>query len=93
MKIFLIILLIIVLAAYTGIFYLNQTIIPTKIRSAIVTGLEDVTQKKVLLGSVRFNIFKGLILKDLIIRDDLNAIINVNLIRGSWHCWCFKIDV
>jgi uncharacterized protein involved in outer membrane biogenesis len=81
-KLFLIILLIIVLAAYAGIFYLNQTIIPTKIRSAIVTGLEDVTQKKVLLGSVRFNIFKGLILKDLIIRDDLNAVINVK----EAHC-------
>ncbi|MDO8525695.1 MAG: hypothetical protein Q7S07_04325 [Candidatus Omnitrophota bacterium] len=81
MKRILIILAIIILAAAAGIFYLNKTVLPTKIRAAIITGLEDVTRKKVLLGSVRFNIFKGIVLKDLIIRDELNAIINVREAR------------
>ncbi|MFA6321101.1 MAG: DUF3971 domain-containing protein [Candidatus Omnitrophota bacterium] len=81
MKKFLIILVLIIAAVYAGMVYLNQTILPTKIKSAIVKNLEDVTQKKTLLGSVQFDIFKGLILKDLIIRDDLNAIINVKEVR------------
>ncbi len=82
MKRILITLILIILAVAAGIFYLNKAILPTKIKAEIVNGLENVTGKKVLLGSVRFSIFKGLVLKDLIIRDDLNAIINVK----EAHC-------
>ena len=82
MKKILIILIIIILAVIAGIFYLNKTILPTKIKSEIVGGLETLTQKKVILGSVQFSILKGLVLKDLIIRDDLSAIINVK----EAHC-------
>jgi len=78
----LIILTIIILAVSSGIIYLNKTILPTKIKTEIVSGLESITQKKVILGSVQFNLFKGLVLQDLIIRDDLNAIINVK----EAHC-------
>ena len=81
MKKILSILILIILAASAGIFYLNKEVLPTKVRGAIVAGLEDATQKKVFLGSVHFNIFKGLVLKDLIIRDELNAIINVKEAR------------
>jgi len=73
----LIALAIIILAAYSGIFYLNHTVFPVKLKAAIVKGLEDATGKKALIGSVRFSIFKGLVLEDLIIRDDMNAIVNV----------------
>ena len=82
MKKLLIIFIIIILAASAGIIYLNQTILPTKMKAAIVAGLEDLTQKKVLLGSVQLSIFKGLVFKDLIISGELNAIINVK----EAHC-------
>lgn len=82
MKKIFIVLVIIILAASAGMIYLNRTILPTKVKAEIVKGLEVLTQKKVIIGSVRFSIFKGLILKDLIIRDDLTAIINVR----EAHC-------
>ncbi len=82
-KIFFILAALILLLA-AGIFYLNQKVLPTKIRAAIIKDLESVTQKKVLLDTVRFDIFKGIILKDLIIRDDLNAILNVKEVRCSF---------
>ena len=45
MKKILAILIVIVLAVSAGIFYLNKEILPTKVRSAIVTALEDATLK------------------------------------------------
>ena len=80
----LIILIAVILAVFAGIFYLDQAIPPAKIRSAIVNSLQAATGKKVLLGSVRFGIFRGLVLKDLIIRDDINAIVNVKEARCSF---------
>ncbi|MDD5427635.1 MAG: DUF3971 domain-containing protein [Candidatus Omnitrophica bacterium] len=84
MKKLLTILILIVLAACAGIIYLNQAVLPTKIKTAIIKNLEDVTQKKVHLGSVRFDIFKGLVLNDLIINDRPNAVLNVKEIRCSF---------
>ena len=81
MRKFLIILIAVILAVFAGIFYLNQSASSAKIKAAIVNNLQTATGKKVLLGSVRFDIFKGLVLKDLIIRDELNAIINVKEVR------------
>ena len=84
MRKFLTALIIIIPVIWAGIFYLNTKVLPTKIKGAIVSGLETATGKKVLLGSVRFHIFKGLVLKDLIIRDDLNAIVNVKEARCTF---------
>ena len=67
----------IILTISAGIFYLNEKILPVKIKSRIISDLESVTKKKVLIGSVKFDIFKGLVLRDLIIRDEETAIINV----------------
>ena len=84
MRKFLIILIAVILAVFAGIFYLNQAASSAKIKAAIVNNLQTATGKKVLLGSVRFDIFKGLVLKDLIIRDDINAIVNVRKARCSF---------
>lgn len=84
MKKFLIILFVVILIFLGGIAYLNQAVFPTKMKAAIVAGIEDATGKKVLLGSVRFDLLKGLVLKDLIISDDQNAIVNVKEARASF---------
>ena len=68
-KIF-IILSALILVFVFGVMYLNAVILPTKIRSLVVQGLQDATQKKVALDSLRFNIFKGLVLKNLVLYDD-----------------------
>lgn len=67
----------IILAISAWTFYLNEKILPVKIKSRVISDLEGVTKKKVLIGSVKFNIFKGLIFRDIIIRDEEKAVINV----------------
>jgi hypothetical protein len=60
-----------------GIIYLNKVFLPIKISSLIIKTIEESIQKKVALQSVQFNIFRGLVLRDLIIYDDTNTIISL----------------
>ncbi|MDD2688891.1 MAG: AsmA family protein [Candidatus Omnitrophica bacterium] len=53
-----------------GIIYLNRVILPVKVKSLIINNLQDLTQKKVSLKELQFNIFKGLVLRDLSIYDE-----------------------
>jgi len=76
-KKFLIILVAITLVISAGIIYLNSAILPVKIKTLIVRTIEDATQKKVSLGSLSFNIFKGVVLKNLAISDDTKTILSV----------------
>jgi len=59
------------------IIYLNQGYLPTKIKSLIVSSLQEATQKKVNLESLQFHIFKGLVLKNLTIYDDQTTIVSI----------------
>lgn len=68
-KIILTILVLFILSVL-GVIYLNRVILPVKIKSLIVTQLQDLTGKKVRLQTLQFNIFKGLVLRDLTIYDD-----------------------
>ena len=69
--------IILVLVISVGIFYLNNVILPTKIKFLIVNGLQEQMQKKVSLESVQFNIFKGLVLRNLTIYDNEKTIISL----------------
>lgn len=69
-----IILAILILIISLGIIYLNNVILPTKIKSLIVKGLEDATNKEVTLQSLQFSIFKGLVLRNLVIYDSEKTI-------------------
>lgn len=60
-----------------GIIYLNQVILPTKVKVLIVRAIEDTTQKKVSFSSLKFSIFKGLVLRDLSIYDAGNTILKI----------------
>jgi hypothetical protein len=72
-----IILVIIALLFSSGIIYLNQVILPTKIRSLITKGIEEATQKKVSFESLKFSVFKGLVLTKLNIYDDARTILSL----------------
>jgi len=72
-----IIFLILAILATGGIIYLNNVYLPVKIKSLIIKGVEDQTGKKVTLGSVQFNIFKGLVLRDLVVYDNDKALISL----------------
>jgi hypothetical protein len=72
-----IIVVILVLLFSSAIIYLNRVILPTKIKSLITQGIEEATQKKVSLESLKFSIFKGLVLKNLNIYDDTGRILSL----------------
>ena len=63
------------LLASAGIFYLNNVFLPRKIQSLIINTLQEETGKKVTLQRLRFSIFKGLVLNNLVIYDQENRII------------------
>ncbi len=54
--------------------YIGAITLPVKINTMIIEGLEKATGKKVLIGSMKFNIIEGLALEDLVVYDR-NAII------------------
>ncbi|MCX5678660.1 MAG: hypothetical protein NTY76_06085 [Candidatus Omnitrophica bacterium] len=49
--------------------YLGVITLPVKINTTVVEELEKVTGKKILIEAIRFNLFKGLVLEDLVIYD------------------------
>lgn len=65
--------ILIVLIAF-GIVYLNNVVLPTKLKYLIINSLKEQTKKEVSLESLRFNIFKGLVIRNLIIYDKENTI-------------------
>jgi hypothetical protein len=72
-----IVFIILVLIFGSAIIYLNNVILPQKIKSLIVKSLQEQTQKEVSLESLKFNIFKGLVLRGLNIYDNQKAIVSL----------------
>jgi len=81
--------IIMVILVSFGISYLNKVVLPTKIKSLIITTLQKQTQKKVTLSTLSFNIFKGLVLRDLIISDQEKIILNIR--EASCSVFIFPI--
>ena len=50
----------------------------------VIKGIEEQTAKKVSLGSLQFNIFKGLVLRDLVIEDGGKKIISAREVSCSF---------
>ncbi|MBN2831307.1 MAG: AsmA family protein [Candidatus Omnitrophica bacterium] len=86
-KIIIIVLLFLVLISTAGIIYLNNVFLPETAKSLIIRSIEDTTNKKVTLGSVRINIFKGIVLKDLVIYDNEAQILNVKEASCIFWFW------
>ncbi|MDO9572882.1 MAG: AsmA family protein [Candidatus Omnitrophota bacterium] len=87
MKKFIIITLVLLLILAGGIIYLNKVILPVKIKSLIVSTLKKQTGKDVTLKSVKFSIFSGLILRDLVISDTQNVILSTRQATCSIFIW------
>lgn len=86
-KTLLLILLILILLTSCVTIYLNKVFLPTKIKSLIIQSLETATQKRVTLQSLKFSIFRGLILKGLIISDDIRPLINLKEVSFRFFIW------
>lgn len=87
MKKFIIITLILLSILTAGIIYLNKVVFPVKIKSLIVSALKEQTGKDVTLKSVEFSLFKGLILRDLVISDTQNVILSTRQATCSIFVW------
>lgn len=77
MKKILVVFLILLIVAVVIITYLNKVILPVKIKSLIVSSLKEVTQKEVNLENLEFSIFKGLVLRNLILSDATKTLLKV----------------
>ena len=66
-----------------GTIYINLVVLPLKIKSLLIKGIEDATHKKAALGSLSFNIFKGLVLHDLAISDDRQTFLTLKEGAGN----------
>lgn len=58
-----------------AIIYLNKVVLPVKIKALIIETVEKQTGKRASLESVRFNLFKGLVLKELNLYEGQKKII------------------
>jgi len=76
--------LIVVFIISGGIIYLNSVVLPVRIKSLVIKGIEEQTGKKVTLDSLQFHIFKGLVLKDLVIEDGGKKIISAREVTCSF---------
>ncbi|MDP3729937.1 MAG: AsmA family protein [Candidatus Omnitrophota bacterium] len=77
-KIILSVITLLMLLAIAGAVYLNEVILPRKIRSTLVKGFESATGKRVELSSAKLDLFKGLVLKDLAILDNDLWVVTAN---------------
>ena len=59
-----------ILVPIAGAVYFNETILPQKIKSALIEGFEAATGKRIELSSAKLDLFKGLVIKDLAVLDD-----------------------
>ncbi len=87
MKKIIIVAFILYLVIFTTITYLNKVFFPQKMKALIVTSLRNQTGKDVTLKSLEFNIFKGLILHDLIVSDTKNVILSTRQATCSIFIW------
>lgn len=69
--------IILILAASLGITYLNKVVLPTKLKSLVIKNLQELTHRQVGLESLRFNIFRGLVLKNLSIYDSQGLLLDI----------------
>ncbi len=71
------VIIVIAIAITCGMIYLNQVFLPTKIKSLVVSGLTEETQKRVVLGELKFHLFKGFVLRDLEIYDAQKSLLSI----------------
>lgn len=75
LKKIIVIIFILALLSFGALVYLNRVFLPSKIKSMVISGLEDYTGGNVTLQALKFSFFKGLVLKDLTVSRDKNKIL------------------
>lgn len=87
MKKFIIIAVILILIMLGVTLYLNQVLLPKKIKALIISSLSQQTGKNVTLKSLEFSFLRGLILHDLVIADGQNVLISARQGNCTIFIW------
>lgn len=82
-KIFIILVILAVAVAF-GVAYLNRVVFPVKVKSLIIGALEKETGKKVSIDSLQLNVFKGLVVRNLVISDNTRKLLSIRQASCSW---------
>ena len=82
-KVILSILAILIILAFAFLFYLNEAVLPQKLKIILTESISAETGKTVSIGSCRLDIFKGLIINDFKISDDERVMISSARVRCS----------
>jgi len=87
MKKFILIAVILALILFSATVYLNKVFLPKKIKSLIISTLAKQTGKEVSLESLEFSIFRGLVLRDLVISDQQGVILSTRRATCTVFIW------
>ena len=74
-KIILLVIIILFIGSAAYLIYLNEKVLPQKIKALLIAGLEESTGKRVTISSAKIDLFRGLVIKDLAILDDNSGIL------------------
>ncbi|HNX81312.1 MAG TPA: AsmA family protein [Candidatus Omnitrophota bacterium] len=69
--------------------YVNNTVLPTKVKTLIIKSLQERTGKSVRLDSLSLNIFKGFVLRNLTIYDQTRTFISLEECDCTFLFWPF----
>jgi hypothetical protein len=87
MKKFILIAAILFLILFSATVYLNKVFLPKKIKSLIISTLAKQTGKEVSLKSLEFSIFRGLVLRDLVISGQQGVILSTRRAACTVFIW------
>jgi hypothetical protein len=87
MKKFIIIAVILILIFSAATLYINKVLIPKKFKSMVVEAIAEQTGKQVSLKSLEFSVFRGLILKDLVVMDGQEVILSTRQATCRIFIW------
>lgn len=65
-----------IILSAAGVIYVNETILPAHIKSALLDVLTQATGKTVSISSAKIDIFRGIVIKDLVISDGETKILS-----------------
>jgi len=86
-KVILFSLIVIIILGIVSIIYLSKAVLPSKIKTELIKTLEDRLERKIELQEIKFNLFKGIQLENLVIYDNpkysKNPLLNIKRASGN----------
>ena len=76
-KIILIVTIIFLISSAAGIYYIHKVLLPTIVKQQLITNLSSLTDAKVTLDTIHFNLLRGIVISGLRIyeKDDPSKIL------------------